>query len=76
MNNTASQSLEALEQKDDFISRHNGPDQSEVTEMLSTIGAESLDELVRQTVPAKILLDKPLMLDDACLLRFVSLLVC
>ena len=66
MNNTASQSLEALEQKDDFISRHNGPDQSEVTDMLNAIGAESLDELVRQTVPAKILLDKPLMLDDAC----------
>jgi glycine dehydrogenase len=66
MNNTASQSLKALEQKDDFISRHNGPNQSEVTDMLSTMGAESLDELVRQTVPAKILLDKPLMLDDAC----------
>ena len=66
MNKSASQSLAAFEQKDDFISRHNGPDESEVTAMLGTIGADSVDELVRQTVPAKILLDEPLALDDAC----------
>ena len=66
MNNSVPHSLTDLEQKDDFISRHNGPDESAVTAMLDTIGAESLDELVRQTVPAKILLDEPLSVDDAC----------
>ena len=66
MKNSVPYSLTALEQKDDFISRHDGPNESEVTAMLSTIEAESLDELVRQTVPAKILLDGPLVMDDAC----------
>ena len=64
--NDSIHSLASLEQSDDFISRHNGPDESEVTAMLETIGAESLNELVRQTVPAKILLDEPLALSDAC----------
>jgi len=66
MNNSTAYSLSALEQKNDFISRHNGPDAAAVNAMLKTIGAESLDELVRQTVPAKILLDEPLALSDAC----------
>ncbi len=66
MNNSASHSLETLEQKNDFISRHNGPSESDVVAMLETIGAKSLDELVEQTVPSKILLDEPLSLDDAC----------
>ena len=66
MNNSVPHSLTVLEQKDDFISRHNGPDEAEVAAMLETVGAASLDELVRQTVPAKILLDEPLTLSDAC----------
>ena len=66
MSNLLPHSLAVLEQKDDFISRHNGPYESEVTAMLETVGAASLDELVRQTVPTKILLDEPLALSDAC----------
>jgi len=66
MNESLRHSLTALEQKGDFISRHNGPDESEVAAMLDTIGAASLYELVRQTVPAKILLDEPLAMSDAC----------
>jgi len=66
MNNSVPHSLTVLEQKDDFISRHNGPDELEVAAMLASIDAQSLDELVQQTVPSKILLDEPLSLDDAC----------
>ncbi|MGB1310124.1 MAG: aminomethyl-transferring glycine dehydrogenase subunit GcvPA, partial [Leucothrix sp.] len=66
MNKLVSQTLTTLEQRDDFITRHNGPDESEINRMLDTIGADSVDELVRQTVPAKILLDEPLALSDAC----------
>lgn len=48
-----------------FADRHNGPRQQDIDMMLSAIGAESLEELVKQTVPSDILLDKPLALDEA-----------
>lgn len=66
MKNTPTHSLQSLEQQDDFIARHIGPNADEVQTMLSAIGAETLDELVRQTVPGNILLDAPLALDAAC----------
>ena len=40
---------------DKFSVRHIGPRGKEVTEMLQTIGAGSLDELVRKTIPGSIL---------------------
>ncbi len=39
---------------DQFSSRHIGPDGEETRQMLATIGASSLDELIDQTVPAAI----------------------
>jgi len=55
MNNAFdSVSLLDLEQQDDFIRRHIGPSESEINDMLSTVGAESLDDLMKQTVPAGI----------------------
>jgi glycine dehydrogenase len=48
-----------------FIYRHNGPRENEIAEMLNEVGAGSLDELVRQTVPANIILDKPLEMSEA-----------
>ncbi|PID46246.1 MAG: glycine dehydrogenase (aminomethyl-transferring) [Proteobacteria bacterium] len=66
MKNTVAHSLQTLEQHDDFISRHIGPSADDVQTMLSAIGVESLGELVRQTVPAGILLDEPLALGKAC----------
>ncbi|MBS1645754.1 MAG: aminomethyl-transferring glycine dehydrogenase [Bacteroidetes bacterium] len=45
---------------DKFVSRHNGPRISEVSEMLEKIGVSSVDELISQTVPEKIRLKKPL----------------
>ena len=66
MKGSAPYSLQTLEQHDDFVRRHNGPRVQDVENMLSTIGADSLDDLVRQTVPEKILLDQGLALGDAC----------
>ncbi|MBX2965358.1 MAG: aminomethyl-transferring glycine dehydrogenase [Cyclobacteriaceae bacterium] len=48
-----------------FESRHNGPDAAQVAEMLKTVKASSVDELIDQTVPANIRLKKPLNLPAA-----------
>ncbi|MGA7479867.1 MAG: hypothetical protein WBW07_13125, partial [Azonexus sp.] len=54
--------LSALEQHDEFIGRHIGPCASEIAAMLAAIGADSLEQLIDQTVPAAIRLaaDLPL----------------
>ena len=46
--------LSSLEQHDEFIHRHIGPCAAEMTDMLADIGADSLDQLIDQTVPAAI----------------------
>ncbi|MBQ0742488.1 MAG: aminomethyl-transferring glycine dehydrogenase [Pseudomonas sp.] len=48
-------SLTDLEQTDDFLRRHIGPDAAEQQAMLDTLGVESLDALINQTVPQSIL---------------------
>ena len=50
---------------DKFISRHNGPRDHEIAEMLKVIGVSSIDELIDQTVPSNIRLKKPLNLPVA-----------
>ncbi|MBC7447167.1 MAG: glycine dehydrogenase (aminomethyl-transferring), partial [Hymenobacteraceae bacterium] len=47
---------------DRFQDRHNGPDAAQTARMLRTIGVESVDELINQTVPPAIRLAKPLNL--------------
>ena len=54
--------LFALEQHDEFIGRHIGPCAAETTEMLAAIGAESIEQLIDQTVPAAIRLPADLPL--------------
>ena len=49
----------------DFRSRHIGPDQTELQDMLKVIGEESLDGLIEQTVPQGIRLKEPLNLPEA-----------
>jgi glycine dehydrogenase len=44
----------------EFIQRHIGPDENEAAEMLQTIGAGSLDQLIEKTVPNSIRLKQPL----------------
>ena len=45
-----------------FQDRHIGPNKTELNEMLATIGVDSLDTLIDQTIPANIRLQKPLNL--------------
>jgi glycine dehydrogenase len=54
-----------LRSQDKFESRHHGKDEQELQEMLSTVGAASLDELIDQTLPAAIRLPRPLNLPNA-----------
>src|SRR5205809_2382875 len=49
---------------DTFVRRHIGPSPQDVREMLDAIGADSLEELVEQTVPASIRLNRPLNLGE------------
>ncbi|MCC7222096.1 MAG: aminomethyl-transferring glycine dehydrogenase [Chitinophagales bacterium] len=45
---------------DTFLSRHLGPRQAEITEMLHAIGSKDLDQLVAETVPTAIRLPQAL----------------
>ena len=49
----------------DFRSRHLGPDETEIREMLDVIGHASIDSLIDAAVPAGIRADKPLDLPAA-----------
>ena len=53
---------ELLNPSDTFVHRHIGPRDSNIKEMLATLGCDSLDQLVDQTIPAAIRLKEPLKL--------------
>ena len=48
-----------------FEERHNGPDDTQVSEMLESIGAKSMEELIDQTIPSKIRMGQGLTLPKA-----------
>jgi glycine dehydrogenase len=48
-----------------FVSRHLGPRDSEISKMLGDLGYGSMDDLIRDTVPASILIAELLDLPDA-----------
>ncbi|MFH5883754.1 aminomethyl-transferring glycine dehydrogenase [Halalkalibaculum sp. DA3122] len=50
--------------KERFWHRHIGPDDKQVNEMLQTIGAESLDQLMDETVPGDIRLKEDIQLEE------------
>ena len=50
---------------DSFALRHIGPRRRDLPEMLKTIGAETLDQLIFETVPDDIIMKKDLDLDVA-----------
>ena len=50
---------------DRFVNRHIGPSSSELQQMLKTVGVESLDQLIDETVPENIRLKKTLNLPEA-----------
>jgi glycine dehydrogenase len=53
-----------LEQKNDFIRRHIGPDEAQIAAMLRTVGASSLDDLTAKSVPGAILEKNPPAVGD------------
>jgi glycine dehydrogenase len=50
---------------DRFENRHIGPDLHDTQEMLNVIGVNTIDELIDQTIPASIRINKKLNLPDA-----------
>ena len=50
---------------DTFALRHIGPREADLPEMLKTIGVESIDQLIYETVPDDILMKKPMNLPRA-----------
>ncbi|MCE7577733.1 aminomethyl-transferring glycine dehydrogenase [Aliivibrio fischeri] len=56
------QLLQQLGTDNEFIRRHNGPASSEHQHMLNTIGAETLQQLIEETVPSSIRLPQPMQL--------------
>ncbi len=52
-----------LAPSDTFPRRHVGPNAEEIREMLAVLGLDSLDELIDQTVPPGIRLNRPLKLE-------------
>ncbi|MDE0141019.1 MAG: aminomethyl-transferring glycine dehydrogenase [Caldilineaceae bacterium] len=53
-----------LQRTDAFVPRHLGPDHDEQEAMLQTVGVDSLDQLIDQTIPAPIRLRRPLALPE------------
>ncbi len=51
-----------LKPTDTFVHRHLGPTEADIQEMLATLGLQSLDALIDQTVPDDIRLRRPLAL--------------
>jgi glycine dehydrogenase len=48
-----------------FENRHIGANDNDIKKMLSTIGLDSVDELIHQTIPNSILKNSPLKIEDA-----------
>ena len=49
---------------DKFVERHVGPNEEDIKKMLVKIEADSIDELLDETIPASIRLNKPIDLDE------------
>ncbi len=50
--------------QDRFVDRHIGPREEEIKEMLQSIGAKDIDQLIKETIPSQILMDKDLDLPE------------
>ena len=62
---TAAPAAALLNPPADFVRRHVGPSEADVASMLKTLGLDSLDALVGETVPAGIRIDRTLALPRA-----------
>jgi glycine dehydrogenase len=50
--------------KESFSTRHIGPNQQQIDDMLASCGTESVEQLIKETIPSQIRLDKPLHLPE------------
>jgi len=57
--------LTELEGQAEFIRRHIGPDETQISQMLAALGLDSLDALIESTLPPSIQTDGPLDLPVA-----------
>ena len=65
MNNYKRPSLIDLEMHGDFLNRHIGSSETDISDMLDLLGINSLDQLIQETVPQSILVSEPLNLTPA-----------
>jgi glycine dehydrogenase len=65
MSHNPTPSLRELEHHDEFIERHIGPNDAEITQMLAVLGQNSLESLTDAIVPAAIKSPAPLALPRA-----------
>jgi glycine dehydrogenase len=63
-NSSARPGLAQLEMREDFVRRHIGPGESQITKMLGALGLDSLEALKSAAVPANIISKTPLALPD------------
>jgi glycine cleavage system P protein (glycine dehydrogenase) len=56
--------MKTFEHPDKFVQRHIGPNDDEINEMLKTIGVESTEKMIEQTIPEQIRLTEKLELDE------------
>lgn len=54
--------MQGLSDQHEFVTRHNGPAGSDQQKMLATIGVESTDKLIQETIPELIRLTHALPL--------------
>ncbi len=57
--------MKTLQQKNEFLSRHLGPREHEIPEMLTAVGVRSVDELIDQTIPEIIRSKQQIQMDPA-----------
>ena len=62
---TETRSLDSIEMRDDFATRHIGPTLRDIGAMLEVIGVPTIEDLLDRTVPASIRNDRPLALGPA-----------
>ena len=62
---TETRSLDSIEMRDDFATRHIGPTLRDIGAMLEVIGVPTIEDLLDRTVPVSIRNDQPLELDPA-----------
>uniref|UniRef100_A0A6G1SIW9 Glycine cleavage system P protein n=1 Tax=Aceria tosichella TaxID=561515 RepID=A0A6G1SIW9_9ACAR len=64
-NPSNNRSLQTLKTQDKFADRHIGPREGDLVAMLNTLGYSTLDQLINDTIPDEIRLDRPLSLPEA-----------